>query len=103
MIKLTVMYPTTAGAHFDHEYYRDKHLPLLAARLGDACKGYTISKGVSGGAPGTPPPFVAMCDVLFESLATFETAFAPHAREIRADIPNYTDISPVRQISEVVT
>jgi len=102
MIKLTVMYPTTPGARFDHDYYRDRHLPLLQARLGAACKGYTISKGISGGAPGTEPPYVATCDIFFESLTSFEQAFAPHVQEIRGDIPNYTDISPIRQISDVV-
>src|SRR6185369_14662713 len=29
MIKVTVMYPNTAGARFNHEYYRDKHMPLV--------------------------------------------------------------------------
>jgi len=28
--------------------------------------------------------------------------FGPHAQEIMSDIPNYTDIAPVIQISEVV-
>ena len=42
MIKFTVMYPATPGARFDHDYYRDQHMPLLARLMGDACKGYTI-------------------------------------------------------------
>ena len=32
MIKVSVMYPNTPGARFDHEYYKDKHMPLLKAR-----------------------------------------------------------------------
>ena len=43
-----------------------------------------------------------MCHFVCESLAAFEAAFGPHAREILADIPNYTDLQPVRQVSEVV-
>jgi uncharacterized protein (TIGR02118 family) len=31
----------------------------------------------------------------------FQSAFGPHAEEIMADIPNYTDIQPTLQISEV--
>jgi uncharacterized protein (TIGR02118 family) len=102
MIKVTVMYPYTEGARFDHAYYRDKHMPLLKARLGDACISYTIEKGLAGGAPGTPPIYVGMCHVLSESVETFQTAFGPHAKEIRDDVKNYTDIAPVIQISEVV-
>jgi uncharacterized protein (TIGR02118 family) len=102
MIKVSVMYPYTEGARFDHAYYRDKHMPLLKARMGDACKSYTIEKGLAGGAPGTPPTYVGMCHVLSESVEVFQTAFGPHAKEIMGDIKNYTDIAPVMQISEVV-
>jgi uncharacterized protein (TIGR02118 family) len=31
-----------------------------------------------------------------------QTAFGPHAKTIMADVPNYTDIAPTMQISEVV-
>jgi uncharacterized protein (TIGR02118 family) len=102
MIKVSVMYPHSPGARFDHAYYRDKHMPLLASRLGEACKSYTIDKGLAGGAPGDPPTYVGMCHVLADSVESFQAAFGPHAKEILADIANYTDIQPVMQISEVV-
>ena len=102
MIKVSVMYPHTPGARFDHAYYRDKHMPLLARRLGEACKSYTIDKGLAGGAPGDPPTYVGMCHVLADSVESFQAAFGPHAKEILADIANYTNIQPVMQISEVV-
>ena len=102
MIKVSVMYPYAPGARFDHDYYRDKHMPMLKARLGDACKSYTVAKGVSGGAPGSPPAFVGMCHIFAESVEAFQAAFGPHAKEILGDIPNYTDLKPTMQISEVV-
>jgi uncharacterized protein (TIGR02118 family) len=102
MIKVSVMYPTTPGARFDHDYYRDKHMPLVKARMGDRCKYYTVDKGLAGGAPGTPPTYVGMCHIFCDSVEAFEQGFTPHAKEILGDIPNYTDLSPVIQISEVV-
>ena len=63
MIKVSVMYPNKEGARFDHQYYRDKHMPLVKARLGDACKYYTIDKGLAGGAPGDPATYVGMCHI----------------------------------------
>ena len=101
MIKVSVMYPNTPGSRFDHDYYRDKHLPLLKARMGDACLYYTIDKGLSGGADQSAP-YVAMCHLYSESIEAFDSAFGPHAEEIIADIANYTDLKPIRQISEVV-
>lgn len=102
MIKVSVMYPNTPGARFDHDYYRDKHMPLVKAKMGDGCKFYTVDRGLAGGAPGAPATYVAMCHIYSESIETFQTSFGPHAKAIMADIPNYTDQSPVIQISEVV-
>ncbi|RQO49498.1 EthD family reductase [Variovorax sp. KBW07] len=102
MIKVSVMYPYVADARFDHAYYRDKHMPLLKARMGDACLSYTIDKGLAGGAPGSPPTYVGMCHVFSESVEAFQKAFGPHMKEIMGDVKNYTDIAPVMQISEVV-
>ena len=102
MIKLSVMYPNKPGARFDHVYYRDKHMLLMKARLGAACLFYTVDKGVAGGGPGEPAPYVGMCHVYFDSVESFQGAFGPHAQEIMGDVPNYTDLSPVIQVSEVV-
>ena len=59
MIKVTVMYPYAEGARFDHAYYRDRHMPMVKARLGSACAYYTVEKGLAGREPGSPPAFVA--------------------------------------------
>jgi uncharacterized protein (TIGR02118 family) len=102
MIKVSVMYPNTPGARFDHAYYKDKHMPLVKARLGEACKFYTVDKGIAGGAPGAPATYVAMCHIFCDSVEAFQAGFGPHAKEIMGDIPNYTDLAPVIQISDVV-
>lgn len=101
MIKVSVMYPYKPDARFDHEYYRDKHMPLLKARMGDHCKRYTVDKGLAGGSPDAPPTYIGMCHVYVESIEAFQAGFGPHAQEILGDIPNYTDLQPVIQFSEV--
>jgi uncharacterized protein (TIGR02118 family) len=102
MIKVNVMYPYKDGARFDHAYYRDKHMPLVTSKVGDILRGFTFDKGLAGGAPGTPPTYVAKCALLFDSVEAFQGGMQTHGREIMADVPNYTDIEPVFQISEVV-
>lgn len=102
MIKVSVMYPNSPGARFDHAYYRDKHLPFVKAKMGDSLLSYTVDKGLGGGAPGAPATYVAMCHLYCASVEAFQAGFGPHAQEILADIPNYTDLAPVMQISEVV-
>ena len=101
MIRFNVLYPARPGARFDHAYYRDKHMPLLARRLGSACLSYTVDKGLAAGAPGAPSPYLAACSVLAESVEVLQGALGPHLPEIRADVANYTDAEPVIWISEV--
>jgi uncharacterized protein (TIGR02118 family) len=102
MIKVSVMYPNTPGARFNHEYYRDKHMPFVKSKMGNSCKYYTVDKGLGGGAPGTPATYVAMCHIFCDSVESFQAGFGPHAPEIMADIPKYTDLAPIIQISEVI-
>jgi uncharacterized protein (TIGR02118 family) len=102
MIKVSVMYPDGPGKHFDHAYYRDKHMPMVKAKLGAALKFYTVDKGLAGGAPGSPATYAAAGHLHLDSVEAFQAAFGPHTGEIMGDIPNYTDIAPLIQISEVV-
>ena len=101
MIKVSVFYPWSAGAEFDMKYYLASHMPLVKARLGAACKGIAVDQGVAGGAPGAPPSFIAIGHILADSPEAFQSALAPHAKEIMGDIPNFTKIAPTIQISEV--
>jgi uncharacterized protein (TIGR02118 family) len=101
MIKVSVLYPNSGDTKFDMNYYVTKHMPMVRQKLGAACKGVAVEQGIAGGAPGAPPAFVAMGHLLFDSADAFQKAFAPHASEIMADIPNYTKIQPVIQISDV--
>ena len=102
MIKVSVLYPNTPGARFDHEYYRDKHMPMVKAKMGEHCKFYTVDKGLGGGAPGSPATYIGMCHIFCDSVESFQAGMGPHMKEIMSDVGNYTDLTPVMQISEVV-
>ncbi|MCA1605421.1 MAG: EthD family reductase [Acidobacteria bacterium] len=101
MIKVSVLYPAGAGNTFDMDYYLNKHIPMVREKLGTACKGATVEQGLGGAMPGTPPAFGAMGHLYFDSVEAFQTAFAPHAEEIMSDIPNYSNVQPTIQVSEV--
>jgi len=101
LIRVSVLYPHQDGSRFDMEYYCQQHIPMVQRKLGSACKGASVDQGMSGGAPGSPPVYEAIGHLLFDSVGAFQSAFAPHSAEIMADIPNYTEIRPVIQISEV--
>ena len=94
MIRLSVLYPKTDGASFDHDYYRDKHVPLAVKTWG--LSGAEIDKGVDG-------PYVAAVHFQFDSLEAMQQAMtSPGTGEVIADVANYTTIQPVMQTSEIV-
>lgn len=101
MIKVSVMYPNSADIQFDVDYYKNSHLPMIAKALGDALKGMEFLVGIAGRIPGEPAPYFAVVDLKFDSVATFQASFGPHAEAFAADVPNYTNVQGELQISEI--
>ena len=100
MIKVSVFYPNSPGAKFDMAYYTTKHMPMVK-RLATGCKSIAAEQGLGGGAPGSKATYIAIGHLVFDSVEAFETGFGPHSKEILADIPNYTNIEPVIQVSQI--
>jgi uncharacterized protein (TIGR02118 family) len=102
MIKVTVLYPNNPGSRFDHEYYRTKHIPMVASLLGSALRKGEIDRGLASDDGTKPPLFHAIGYLYLDSMEAFGAALGPHATQIMGDIPNYTDVAPSIQYSEVV-
>lgn len=102
MVKVTILYPNETDKTFNMTYYTNTHMPLVAELFGDALKHYAIDKGVSGRAPEEPATYVAVGYLYFDTVLDYQNAFKTHGEKILADIPNYTDIRPVLQISEII-
>jgi uncharacterized protein (TIGR02118 family) len=94
MIRLSVLYPAGEGATFDHDYYREKHVPLCLRTWG--LSGAEIDRGVDG-------PYVAAVHLRFDSMEALGAAMAAEGTgAVLEDVANYTNIAPVLQTSEVV-
>ena len=91
------MYPAGdvggAPATFNHEYYRDAHVPMCTAAFNCTAE---IDKGIDG-------PNVATVHFFFESMDALQTAVtSPKMGDIMGDVVNYTNTTPVMQTSEIV-
>lgn len=102
MIKVAILYPNGDGKTFDMDYYSNKHMPMVASLFGDSLKQLAIDKGIAGRTPDEPIPYLAVGYFYFDKLSDYQNAFGPNAEKILSDIPNYTNIQPVVQISEVL-
>jgi uncharacterized protein (TIGR02118 family) len=104
MVKISILYPNKKGSRFDFGYYVGNHMPrsieLLSGHPG--FRGVSVERGIRGATPDSEPAYIAMCHFLFETPEQFLEAFMPHMQELQRDMPNYTDIEPTIQLSEVL-
>lgn len=101
MIRVSVLYPNQPGTHFDADYYLHTHMPRAIELLGPALKGVSVEVGIGSPIPEQPAPFAAIATFTCESVEAFTAVFMPNAAELQGDVPNYTDIEPTIQISEI--
>ena len=78
--------------------------PLVDSLLGPTglMKGLAVDEGLGSAAPGQPAPFACVGHMTFETVEAFQQAFGPNAPTIMGDIPNFTNVQPVVQISRIV-
>ena len=103
MIVVSITYPNAAGARFDWNYYQGTHLPMIGRKLGGlGLASASVLKGEQA-ADGSVPAYTAMAFLTFSSLENSKAALASgEARELMADIANFTDVTPVIQLSSAV-
>lgn len=95
MIQVSVYYPSSEDSTFDHDYYHANHVPLVQKAWNPIST--RVEKGVNG-------PHVAAVHVTFSSMDDFNTAMgSPLTGEVMADVANYTNITPVMQISDIIS
>jgi uncharacterized protein (TIGR02118 family) len=99
MIRVSVLYPRITGKKFDLEYYKNHHMPLVKKRL--APLRVEIDVGIPN-EQGQDAPYVAIAHMTFTSKEELAARHAPVAQELQADIPRYTDIEPITQLSDVI-
>ena len=103
MIKVAIFYPNGDGKTFDMDYYSKKHMPMAARLFGDSLKAMAIDKGLANGAPDVPVQYLAIGYFYFETMSSFQNSMGPNSEKLKSDVPNYTNIRPMIQISEVQT
>jgi uncharacterized protein (TIGR02118 family) len=102
MIRISAVYPNAEGSRFDVADYIGRHEPFARKLL--APFGLLEIRSTTGVAnlDGSPPAFLAISELVFASRADFDTAMASCGEAIFADVPNYTSVTPILQISAMV-
>ena len=102
MYKVSVMYPNQEGAQFDLPYYQTTHMDLVKQHLKPFGLVKTdVDRGISGGGDQAAP-YICIGNLYFDSQDGYDRGIADVGPILRGDIPNFTNITPVRQISEIL-
>jgi uncharacterized protein (TIGR02118 family) len=97
MIRIAAIYPNAQGSRFDGAYYTGRHTEFARGLLEPhGLQAISTSLGIAS-LDGGPPPFWALSQMQFASRAAFDAAMAACGEALFADIPNYTDVTPVLQ------
>ncbi|MQF70010.1 EthD family reductase [SAR202 cluster bacterium AD-804-J14_MRT_500m] len=101
MIRVSVFYPTQEGSKFDWNYYVNTHMPLVREKFGIDLVKDEIDRGLSSAESDSPAPFQIIVHLWFNSMENVKNAMGKHGPDLTSDIPNYTDVIPIFQISEI--
>ncbi len=99
MVRITVFYPKQDDAHFDFDYYMDKHIALL----GEVAKPFglervEVDKPVGGADPDAEAPYFVLTHLYFKEADGFSLTLRTHRDRLLGDIENFTSVQP-----EIVT
>lgn len=104
MISVLVLYPNAPGSRFDVDYYLNRHLKLVRERLEPmGLRSMTIITEAAMNADAEPQAYRLIADLRFDTMEATRRALAAHGPETQADIPNFTDVTPVIMIGEAAT
>jgi uncharacterized protein (TIGR02118 family) len=103
MYILTVTYPKSGGATFDYDYFREQHLPKVGQTFGPFGLGYASVLRGETGVDGKEPAYFATSILSFATeQGARDAAACEGAKELIADIANFTNATPVMQFNTSV-
>ena len=103
MYILTVTYPNSAGASFDFDYFRSKHLPEVGKAFGPFGLGYaSVLRGEESVGGGEPAYFATTILSFATEQGARDAVASDAAKALMADVANFTSVTPVVQFNTAV-
>lgn len=95
MIRVSVLYPRPGKFNFN--YYAKEHMQLVHKLLDPfGLIKSEVDKGVESS------PYLAVGHLIFNTMEDMQRGLQAHDPDLKADLPNFTDIEPQFQVSEIL-
>ena len=102
MIRIAAAYPRQAGKKFNLDYYIHTHLPMVWQQFSPfGLRKIEVDRGIEKPGAGESP-FFAIGYLYFDNLSDFQKCYAAVGATVIANIPIYTDVTPMIQVGEVL-
>ena len=103
MIRLSALYRKSTGSHFDEDYYLGRHIPLAKETLAE----YGLIRIEADIYQDTEylgeRQYFAMTSAYFPDMSCLERMHSDRVEgKLGSDVPKYTNIIPVLQVSEII-
>lgn len=95
MVIVSALYPIGPEDTFDMDYYLQRHIPMVRGLLEP--KGLREVR-VFSSSPKAAYPVIA--ELIFDDRDSVDAGLASLGPETMNDVPNYTNVTPIMQISE---
>ena len=103
MICVSAIYSNATGTRFDGEYYIKKHAPMAKAMMSPlGLREIRTMLGIEA-LDGSEAPYWAVSEMSFDTREEFDAAMEACGEALFADLPNYTNATPVLQISQLAS
>ncbi len=99
-LTVQVLYPAGDGITFDHDYFVNSHMKLVARKWGAHIESTSVARGVPL-SPDTPSAWSAIATMNVRDKAALE-AMLGDSDEVNADVPNYTNATPQVFVGEII-
>ena len=103
MVRVTGFYKWKAGGHFDHDYYRTKHMPFVRQLLTPFGLLRLESDQFLAGPELRDGDLIAATYGYFENAAAAQTALAATGQDLLKSVPNYSTLKPELVMSVVTS
>lgn len=103
MIRVTLVYRYSEGAHFDFHYYTHHHVVMSRSLLADCGLMSIEVERCTRTLEGEKPDVVCITHLDLKRESDLARALEKHGATLMADFPNYTNIQPAIYVCEVLT
>ena len=103
MIRITLIYRKSENAHFDFDYYVNRHVPMSRQLMSDCGLVSIEVEKVLRALDGGPSNAICVTHVDLVDEACLKKALELHGAQMMADFGNYTDITPEIHVCQVLT